>query len=117
MELANLTEALDPNGTYRIDTDFEGGYATSEDVQKVSGDPVTVAMAVKQEAIKKLGGSGSTLVSVVQLDKDTYYITTGEEGVTIVGSPRSPKYGSFWSAPTPAAVKQMDSDSMSARKL
>ena len=117
MEIAGLTEALDPNSTYRIDTDFEGGGITSEDIQKVSGDPVTAAMAVKQEAIKKLGGSGSRLVSVVQLDKDTYYITTGEEGVTIVGSPRSPNYGSFWSSPNAAAVKQMDSDSMSARKM
>jgi len=116
-ERVRMTEALDPNGTYRIDTDFEGGGITSEDIQKVSGDPVTAAMAVKQEAIKKLGGSGSRLFSVVQLDKDTYYITTGEEGVTIVGSPRSPNYGSFWSSPNPAAVKQMDSDSMSARKM
>ena len=117
MEIAGLTEAVDPNSTYRIDTDFEGYGIASRDIQKVSGDPITAAMAVKQEAIKYLGSEGNRLVSVVQLDKDTYYITTGEEGVTIVGSPRSPKYGSFWSSPSEAMVKQMDSDSMSARKM
>lgn len=117
MEIAGLTEAVDPNSTYRIDTDFEGYGIASRDIQKVSGDPITAAMTVKQEAIKYLGSEGSRLVSVVQLDKDTYYITTGEEGVTIVGSPRSPNYGSFWSSPSEAMVKQMDSDSMSARKM
>lgn len=117
MEIANLIEAVDPNSTYRIDTDFEGAGITSRDIEKVPGDPVTAAMAVKQEAIKYLGSEGSRLVSVVQLDKDTYFITTGEEGVTIVGSPRSPNYGSFWSSPNQAMVKAMESNSMSARKM
>lgn len=117
MEIANLIEAVDLNSTYRIDTDFEGAGITSRDIEKVPGDPVTAAMAVKQEAIKYLGSEGSRLVSVVQLDKDTYFITTGEEGVTIIGSPRSPNYGSFWSSPNQAMVKAMESNSMSARKM
>ena len=108
MEIAGLTEAIDPNSTYRIDTDFDGFGVTSGDVKKISGDPLTAARVVKQEAIKSLGGD--ELVDAFQLDKYTYYITTGEEGVTVVGSPRSPKYGGFWASPDRATIKQMGED-------
>ena len=52
MEIAGLTEAVDPNSTYRIDTDFEGYGIASQDIQKVSGDPVTAAMAVKSSEVR-----------------------------------------------------------------
>lgn len=113
MELAGLAEALDPNSTYRIDTSFEGG--EENDIKKVSGDPLAVAKTVKQEAIKQMGSD--EFVSVFELDKDTYYILTGEESITVIGKPRSPKYGGFWSSPDGEYIDQMDSDSMDARKV
>tara|TARA_R110001606_G_scaffold226882_1_gene374966 strand:+ start:1328 stop:1684 length:357 start_codon:yes stop_codon:yes gene_type:complete len=117
MELAGLIkESLDPNGTYQLDTEYESGedsfrrdnWLEPSDVKQVSGDPLTVAKAIMKKEFYATG---------FELDKDTYYIVTGDDTITVVGSPKSAKYGGFWSAPDGDQLDQMDGDSMSARKI
>ena len=90
---------LDPNATYKIDVGVSRGEFDPSDLKKVSGEPLMVAKAVKKKAIADMDGSAfdEEFVSGHKLDNDTYYILTGEESVTIVGRPRSKKYGAFWS--------------------
>ena len=90
---------LDPNATYKIDVGTSRGEFDPSDLKKVSGEPLMVAKAVKKKAIADMDGSAfdEEFVSGHKLDNDTYYILTGEESVTIVGKPKSKKYGAFWS--------------------
>jgi len=113
MEMAGLKESLDPNSTYQIDTTTEGG--EPDDVKQVSGDPLTIAKSIKKAAIQQMGSD--EFVSAFELDKDTYYIITGEETVAVVGKPKSAKYGNFWTSPGQEELDQMDEDTMSARKI
>tara|TARA_R110000868_G_scaffold388961_1_gene658093 strand:- start:307 stop:672 length:366 start_codon:yes stop_codon:yes gene_type:complete len=113
MEMAGLKESLDPNSTYQIDTTYEGGEPS--DVKQITGDPRSAAIAIKKAAVQEMGSD--EFVSAFELDKDTYYILTGEETITVVGRPKSPKYGSFWSSPDGDQLDQMDEDSMSAVKI
>ena len=125
MELAGLKESLDPNSTYQIDTTHEGG--EPDDIKQVSGDPLTIAKSIKKATIQKMGSDmaahldfaygGDEFISAYELDKDTYYIITGEETVTVVGKPKSAKYGSFWTSPDQEWIEQMGEDSMNARKV
>ena len=100
-------EPLDPNATYRIDISISRGEYDPYDVVKVAGEPLEVAKAVKQEARDNMADAGyddeedmMEFINAYRLDKDTYIIGTGEEDVTIVGKPRSKKYGAFWLDPT-----------------
>ena len=113
MEIAGLKESLDPNSTYQIDTTTEGGEL--EDIKQVSGDPLTIAKSIKKAAIQQMGSD--EFVSAFELDKDTYYIITGEETITVVGKPKSAMYSSFWTSPDQEQLDQMDEDSMSARRI
>jgi hypothetical protein len=90
---------LDPNATYKIDVGVSRGEFDPSDLKKVSGEPLMVAKAVKKRAIADMDGSAfdEEFVSGYKLDNDTYYILTGEESVTVVGKPKSRKYGAFWS--------------------
>jgi hypothetical protein len=87
---------LDPNATYKVDVGVSRGEFDPSDIKKVSGEPLMVAKAVKKIAIADMDGDDE-FVSGYKLDNDTYYILTGEESVTVVGRPRSKKYGAFWS--------------------
>ena len=87
---------LDPNATYKIDVGASRGEFDPSDLKKVSGEPLMVAKAVKKEAIADNDGDDEFAMAL-KLDNDTYYIMTGEESVTIVGKPKSKKYGAFWS--------------------
>ena len=126
MELAGLKESLDPNSTYQIDITYDH-MLKPDDIKQVSGDPLTIAKSIKKAAIQKMGSDmaahldfaygGDEFVSAYELDKDTYYIITGEETMTIVGKPKSVKYGSFWTSPDQEWIEQMDEDSMNARKV
>lgn len=87
---------LDPNATYKIDVGVSRGEFDPSDLKKISGEPLMVAKAVKKKAIADMDGDDE-FVSAYKLDNDTYYILTGEESVTIVGKPKSKKYGAFWS--------------------
>jgi len=51
-------------------------------------------------------------VRMFKLDEYTYYIMTGEEDVVVVGSPKSKKYGKFWSLieTDPEAAESMFED-------
>ena len=92
-----LKEAkLDPNATYKIDVGASRGEFDPSDLKKVSGEPLMVAKAVKKRAIADNDGDDEFAMGY-KLDNDTYYIMTGEESVTIVGKPKSKKYGAFWS--------------------
>jgi len=113
MEMAGLKESLDPNSTYQIDTTYEGG--VPDDVKQVSGDPLTIAKSIKKAAIQQMGSD--EFVHAFELDKDTYYIITGEETVTVVGKPKSRLYGNFWTSPDQEELDQMDEDSTYARKI
>tara|TARA_R110000803_G_scaffold49207_3_gene102276 strand:- start:390 stop:818 length:429 start_codon:yes stop_codon:yes gene_type:complete len=123
MEFSNtIREAqLDPNSTYVVDLETRHGeYRGEDDVKKVSGDPLTVAKAVKKRAIS--GGDGiEEFVSAFELDKDTYYILTSDDTMTVVGRPRSPKYGAFWTSDGGEElydlIDQMDEDSMKSKKV
>lgn len=84
---------LDPNATYKIDVGASRGEFDPSDLKKVSGEPLMVAKAVKKRAI----ADNDEFAMALKLDNDTYYIMTGEESVTIVGKPKSKKYGAFWS--------------------
>ena len=87
---------LDPNATYKIDVGASRGEFDPSDLKKVSGEPLMVAKAVKKRAIADNDGDDEFAMAL-KLDNDTYYIMTGEESVTIVGKPKSKKYGAFWS--------------------
>ena len=87
---------LDPNATYKIDVGASRGEFDPSDLKKVSGEPLMVAKAVKKKAIADNDGDDEFAMAL-KLDNDTYYIMTGEESVTIVGKPKSKKYGAFWS--------------------
>ena len=87
---------LDPNATYKIDVGVSRGEFDPSDLKKVSGEPLMVAKAVKKRAIADNDGDDEFAMGY-KLDNDTYYIMTGEESVTIVGKPKSKKYGAFWS--------------------
>ena len=87
---------LDPNATYKIDVGASRGEFDPSDLKKVSGEPLMVAKAVKKRAIADNDGDDEFAMGY-KLDNDTYYIMTGEESVTIVGKPKSKKYGAFWS--------------------
>jgi hypothetical protein len=87
---------LDPNTTYKVDVGTSSGEFDPSDIKKVSGEPLMVAKAVKKKAIADMDGDDE-FVSGYKLDNDTYYILTGEESVTVVGKPKSKKYGAFWS--------------------
>jgi hypothetical protein len=87
---------LDPNATYKIDVGTSRGEFDPSDLKKVSGEPLMVAKAIKKKAIADMDGDDE-FVSGYKLDNDTYYILTGEESLTIVGKPKSKKYGAFWS--------------------
>ena len=87
---------LDPNATYKIDVGVSRGEFDPSDLKKVSGEPLMVAKAVKKRAIADNDGDDEFAMAL-KLDNDTYYIMTGEESVTIVGKPKSKKYGAFWS--------------------
>ena len=123
MEFSNtIREAqLDPNSTYVVDLEAsDGGERGPNDIKKVSGDPLTVAKAVKKKAIS--GGDGiEEFVSAFELDKDTYYILTSDETMTVVGRPKSPKYGAFWTSTDEGElydlIDQMDEDSMKSKKV
>ena len=95
-------KGLDPNATYKVDIISSRGEFDPSDVEKVAGEPLAVAKAVKKMAysnLRKAGYSNDDIeefVMAYKLDQDTYYILTGEEDVTIVGKPKSKKYGAFW---------------------
>jgi hypothetical protein len=100
--LKEANEPLDPNATYviQIGTSYEE-YDPYE-VKKVSGNPLTVAKAVKKKALSDLEDTDAPtdMIAAFKLDNDTYMVVTSEEDVTIVGSPKSKKYGAFWIDPT-----------------
>lgn len=88
---------LDPNATYKVDVGVSRGEFDPSNLMKVyAGEPLTIAKAVKKLAILDMDGDDE-FVSGYKLDNDTYYILTGDESVTIVGKPKSKKYGAFWS--------------------
>jgi len=101
---------LDPNATYKVDVGASRGEFDPSDLKKVSGEPLMVAKAVKKKAIADNDGDDEFAMAL-KLDEDTYYIMTGEESVTIVGKPKSKKYGAFWSligTDDKAAAKMFD---------
>jgi len=99
-----LKEALDPNTTYRVDIgtsrwsngapySYSGEFDPGK-VKKVAGEPLMVAKAVLKMAKDDRKGE---YIMAFELDQDTYFIIIGDEDVTIVGKPKSKKYGQFWS--------------------
>ena len=100
--LKEANEPLDPNATYMIQIGTSGGEYDPMELKKVSGNPLTVAKAVKKKALIDLKGTDAPMdmIDAFKLDNDTYMVVTSEEDVTIVGSPKSKKYGAFWIDPT-----------------
>ena len=101
--LKEANTSLDPNATYKVDITTSRGDFDPGKVKKVVGEPSRVAKAVEKMALDDMKAAGyddeddiSEFIQVIKLDQDTYYILTGEEGVTIVGKPKSQKYGQFW---------------------
>lgn len=100
--LKEAEESLDPNATYVIQIGTSYGEYEPYEVKKVSGNPLMVAKAVKKKALSDLEGTDGPIdmIDAFKLDNDTYMIVTSEEDVTIVGRPKSKKYGAFWLDPT-----------------
>jgi hypothetical protein len=122
-----LKEELDPNATYKINVGVSRGEFDPSDIKKVSGQPSMVAKAVMKMAYEDYIEAGydedeilEEYVRMFKLDEYTYYILTGEEDVVLVGSPKSKKYGAFWSLveTDPEAAESMfqdiEEDSMNA---
>jgi len=113
------TSKLDPNATYKINVGTSRGEFDPSDIKKVSGQPSMVAKAVMKMAYDDLIDADyeedeilSEYVRMFKLDEYTYYIMTGEEDVVVVGSPKSKKYGKFWSLieTDPEAAESMFED-------
>ena len=100
--LKEVDTPLDPNATYVVQIGTSYGEYEPSQVRKVSGNPLMVAKAVKKKALSDLEGTDAPMdmIDAFKLDNDTYMIVTSEEDVTIVGSPKSKKYGAFWIDPT-----------------
>ncbi len=100
--LKEVDTPLDPNATYVVQIGTSYGEYEPSQVRKVSGNPLTVAKAVKKKALSDLEGTDAPMdmIDAFKLDNDTYMVVTSEEDVTIVGSPKSKKYGAFWIDPT-----------------
>lgn len=100
--LKEVDTSLDPNATYVVQISTSYGEYEPSQVRKVSGNPLMVAKAVKKKALSDLEGTDAPMdmIDAFKLDNDTYMIVTSEEDVTIVGSPKSKKYGAFWIDPT-----------------
>lgn len=100
--LKEVDASLDPNATYMIQIGTSYGEYEPYEVKKVSGNPLMVAKAVKKKALSDLEGTDAPMdmIDAFKLDNDTYMVVTSEEDVTIVGSPKSKKYGAFWIDPT-----------------
>jgi hypothetical protein len=100
--LKEVDTPLDPNATYVIQIGTSRGEYDPSQVRKVSGNPLMVAKAVKKKALSDLEGTDAPMdmIDAFKLDNDTYMVVTSEEDVTIVGSPKSKKYGAFWIDPT-----------------
>jgi hypothetical protein len=108
--LKEANAPLDPNSTYTIQISTSNGEYDPYDVEKVSGDPLTVAKSIKKEAYDNLEGTDAPVDEIViaaKLDQDTYIVFTTEEDVVIVGRPRSKKYGAFWLDPKSKASEKM----------
>jgi len=122
-----LKEELDPNATYKINISISRGEYDPGDIEKVAGEPLAVAKAVKKEAHDDLidadydDGDALEFINAYKLDQDTYIIGTGEEDVVIVGRPKSKKYGAFWSDPTSEESEdlyyQMEEDIQGAQEV
>ena len=121
-----LSEAkLDPNATYKVDITVSRSEYDPGTVEKVAGEPLAVAKAVKKMAyddLKAAGYSKSEIgeyVMAYKLDQDTYYIITGEEDATVVGKPKSAKYGAFWSMSDESEeiFHQMEGDAVNAPQV
>ena len=108
--LKEAEETLDPNATYTIQIGTTRGEYDPYKVKKVSGNPLTVAKAIEKKAIQDLSGTDAPadeIVTLLKIDNDTYMVTTTEEDVTVVGSPKSKKYGAFWSDPMSDASEDL----------
>jgi len=125
-----LKEAIDPNATYKINVGVSRGEFDPSDIKKVSGQPSMVAKAVMKMAYDSFIDADyeedeilEEYVRMFKLDEYTYYIMTGEEDVVLVGSPKSKKYGKFWSLveTDPEAAESMfediEEDSMNADEI
>tara|TARA_R110000868_G_C10923404_1_gene765857 strand:+ start:1971 stop:2399 length:429 start_codon:yes stop_codon:yes gene_type:complete len=103
--LKEVDESLDPNATYRVNISISRGEYDPSDIEKVAGEPLAVAKAVRKAAYDSMTDDGyddedaGEFINAYRLDQDTYIIGTGEEDVTVVGRPRSKKYGAFWLDP------------------
>jgi hypothetical protein len=127
--LKEANGSLDPNATYKVDIGTSRGEFDPSDVKKLSGQPLMAAKAVLKMVYKDYEDADyseeeiSEYVSAVKLDEYTYYIMTGEEDVTIVGSPKSSTYGKFWSlvGTNPDAAesifRKMDKATISAKEI
>lgn len=106
--LKEAGEPLDPNATYMIQVGTSEDYDPYE-VKKVTGNPMTVAKAIKQKTLRALKGTDAPLdmIEAFKLDNDTYMVVTSDEDVTIVGSPKSKKYGAFWTDPTSEEAEEL----------
>lgn len=107
--LKEAEESLDPNATYTIQIGTSRGEYDPMGLKKVSGNPLTVAKAIKKKALSDLEGTDAPLdiIDAFKIDNDTYMVVTSEEDVVIVGSPKSTKYGAFWSDPSSKASEKL----------
>lgn len=107
--LKEANSSLDPNATYTVQIGTSYNEYDPYDVKKVSGNPMAVAKAIKQQTLRDLEGTDADLdmVEAFKLDNDTYMVVISDEDVVIVGSPKSPKYGAFWLDPKSKASKKL----------
>ena len=107
--LKEANPSLDPNATYTVQIGTSYNEYDPYDVKKVSGNPMAVAKAIKQQTLRDLEGTDADLdmIEAFKLDNDTYMVVTSDEDVVIVGSPKSTKYGAFWLDPKSKASKKL----------
>ena len=107
--LKEVDAPLDPNATYMIQIGTSRGEYDPMDLKKVSGNPLTVAKAVKKKTLSDFEGTDAPLdiIDAFKIDNDTYMVVIGEEDVVIVGRPKSTKYGAFWTDPNSKASEKL----------
>lgn len=130
-EVQNVLKEIQirPNGLYSVEINVGSGFKPSE-IKKLSGDlHYTAVRDGLKTAIENLKKSGNDLKSISKIvkaylvDSDTYYIRTGKQTVTIMGSPKAKTYGQFWSlldAKSRAAAnmyKKMDAEKRKSNEV